>query len=332
MHRLGNLEQRLLNDFQHDFPCVPSPYKQIADQLYVSEESILKSYSALMAQGAISRIGPVFAPGAVGVSTLGALAVPPEKLESIANWISSLPETNHNYEREDRFNLWFVVTSATATQLDALLSEISRKTELPLLILPLIEQFHIDLGFDMMRQRAKSLGSNNISKTLRNAPIEDLSDEQCRIIHKLQRGIPITCRPFANLWPENPSKERETIEQVLSWKRSGIIKRFGVVVRHHELGYDSNAMVVWDVPDDQVSEFGSLAAQMPEVTLCYKRPRQLPEWPYNLFCMIHGKCREEVLDRIKVLSDTTNLCNFPSKTLFSKQRFKQRGAHYVFNR
>lgn len=331
MHRLGRLEQRLLNDFQHDFPCITMPYKAIADQVGVSEDIVINTYAALIAQGAISRIGPVFAPGTVGASTLCALAVPPEQLETIANWISGLPETNHNYERDDQYNLWFVVTAANSIRLNALIAEISQKTCLPLLTLPLLEQFHIDLGFDMVRARTKSLPANHIIKSEQNVPLVDLDETQYQIINKLQRGIPLTSRPFAHLWPDNSFMEQESIEQVLKWKNTGTIKRFGVVVRHHELGFDSNAMVVWDVPDSQVSRLGTLASQIPEVTLCYRRPRQLPEWPYNLFCMIHGKSRAEVLDRIKLLSDTTQLCNFPSKILFSKKRFKQRGAQYVFN-
>jgi DNA-binding Lrp family transcriptional regulator len=75
----------------------------------------------------------------------------------------------------------------------------------------------------------------------------------------------------------------------------GLIRRFGVVVRHHELGLEANAMCVWDVPDAEVSALGRRLAQEAAVTLCYRRSRVPPDWPYNLFCMIHGSAREEVL-------------------------------------
>lgn len=331
MHRLGRLEQMLLNDYQHDFPCVPEPYKAIADQLYVSESSVLDSFRKLITNGSISRIGPVFAPGAIGASTLAALAVPAHTLSEIADWISSLPETNHNYEREHTYNLWFVVTTPNVFRLNALVSEISEKTQLPMLNLPLLEQFHIDLGFELLQhgmdsgmRRGRVAGANKALPSI-------LDKAQYELIERIQSGLPLVSRPFAHIWPNNPSKEREALEQISAWKDSGTIKRFGVVVRHHELGFDSNAMVVWDVPDEKVSELGALVAQFPDVTLCYRRPRQLPEWPYNLFCMIHGKNRDEVLYRIQTLSEEMKLSDYPSKVLFSKQRYKQRGARYVFN-
>ena len=79
----------------------------------------------------------------------------------------------------------------------------------------------------------------------------------------------------------------------------GMIKRFGIVVRHRELGYRANAMVVWDVPDERVGEAGRTLAALPFVTLCYRRPRRPPDWPYNLFCMIHGRDRATVAGQIE---------------------------------
>jgi DNA-binding Lrp family transcriptional regulator len=109
----------------------------------------------------------------------------------------------------------------------------------------------------------------------------------------------------------------------------GIIKRFGVVVRHHELGYRANAMVVWDVPDDRVSEVGRQLATLPFITLCYRRPRRLPAWPYNLFCMIHGRDRATVENLIEQASALAGLADHARTTLFSRRRFKQRGARYA---
>lgn len=118
------------------------------------------------------------------------------------------------------------------------------------------------------------------------------------------------------------------IERIGVLQDSGIIKRMGIVVRHHELGYTANAMVVWDVPDDQVDTIGDKLGSQSCVTLCYQRPRQLPEWPYNLFCMIHGRERERVLEHIDSIVASQGLEQLPRKILFSGKRFKQRGAKY----
>lgn len=103
----------------------------------------------------------------------------------------------------------------------------------------------------------------------------------------------------------------------------------GVVVRHHELGYRANAMLVFDVPDDRVSQLGRCIGRFEFVTLCYRRPRRLPDWPYNLFCMIHGKDRATVLSRIDMLKDKCQLHDLPCDVLFSNRQFKQRGAIYM---
>jgi DNA-binding Lrp family transcriptional regulator len=104
-----------------------------------------------------------------------------------------------------------------------------------------------------------------------------------------------------------------------------MIKRFGVVVRHHELGYRANAMVVFDLPDGVVDGIGARLAEEPGVTLCYRRRRSPPDWPYNLYCMVHGRSREEARPVIERLAE---LAGIPATVLFSTRRFKQCGARY----
>lgn len=141
--------QRLLNDFQRDFPLTPRPYAALAERLGVSEDDVLLALRQLSEAGAISRIGAIVPPNTVGVSLLAALAVPPARLDAVARWISALPEVNHNYAREHRYNLWFVVTARDARHLDGVLERIEVHAGLPVLRLPLLEEFHIDLGFPL---------------------------------------------------------------------------------------------------------------------------------------------------------------------------------------
>jgi hypothetical protein len=100
------------------------------------------------------------------------------------------------------------------------------------------------------------------------------------------------------------------------------------VVRHHELGFTANAMTVWNVPDAKADAAGAAVAAHPFVTLCYRRPRRLPDWPYNLFCMVHGRDRDTVLSQIETLNRVAGLGGYPHAILFSRRRFKQRGARY----
>lgn len=144
-----HLRQRLLNDFQRDFPLTPTPYADLAEQLGVSETEVLGILRELTEDQTISRVGAIIPPNAVGASLLAAMAVPVERLVEVAGWVSGLPEVNHNYEREHRLNLWFVVTANDAGALERVLRRIETRTGLPVLRLPLLEEFHIDLGFPL---------------------------------------------------------------------------------------------------------------------------------------------------------------------------------------
>jgi DNA-binding Lrp family transcriptional regulator len=146
---LSDLEKRLLNEYQKGFPLTATPYADIARELGASEALVLEILKRLKDRGYISRVGPVFRPRKVGTSTLAAMAVAEERLHQVASIISSYEEVNHNYEREHDFNLWFVVTARDEEHLHAVLFEMEARTGLPVMNLPLEQQFHIDLGFPL---------------------------------------------------------------------------------------------------------------------------------------------------------------------------------------
>ncbi len=155
-----------------------------------------------------------------------------------------------------------------------------------------------------------------------------LSDADRRLVAEIQGGLPLSSHPYAEVGERIGMREQEVIDRIAHLQREGVIKRLGIVVRHHELGYTANAMVVWDVPDARLDEVGEKLSNESCVTLCYQRPRCLPGWPYNLFSMIHGKDRQRVLNYIESIIEVQGLAGIPYKVLFSGRRFKQRGARY----
>lgn len=144
---LSDLDRRLLDEYQHDFPLEPQPFAALADELGVSERKVLERLAYLKRFGALSRVGAVVRPNRIGASTLAALAVPPEDLEKVAEQVNAFTEVNHNYEREHHYNLWFVVTAEDRDHIDRVLAEIARVTGLEPLDLPMVEDYFIDLGF-----------------------------------------------------------------------------------------------------------------------------------------------------------------------------------------
>jgi len=149
MRQYTDLEQHLLNDFQHGLSLSPTPYADLAEQLGVDETTVLENLHQLQAEGVISRVGPVFRPNRLGVSTLAAMAVPGDELEKVAEIVSSFAEINHNYEREHEYNLWFVVIAADPGALQAVLTEIEVRTGYSVMNLPMLEDYFIDLGFKL---------------------------------------------------------------------------------------------------------------------------------------------------------------------------------------
>lgn len=316
------LALHLLNDFQRGFPLVSRPFAVIGAGLGIAESDVIEAYRAELERGAVSRIGAVIAPHRIGASTLAALRVPAERMYAVAALVSARPEVNHNYEREGEWNLWFVVAAANAASRDRVIEEIGAECGLPVLSMPLREAYHIDLGFDLMG------GHKFVAADDRDPPCA-LSGIEQRLMAALQDGLPMTPRPYAALGEAAGISEGMALELIERWIDEGIVKRFGVVVRHQELGYSANAMCVWDVPDEWVSALGYRLAAAPGITLCYRRERALPHWPYNLYCMIHGRDRSEVLAQRARQAALLGLDALPHAELFSLRRFKQCGARYA---
>ena len=144
---LDELDRRLINDFQSGFPLVPRPFAEIAARLGVDEAEVIARLGRLEASGAVSRVGPVFRSRRVGASTLAAMAVPPERVAEIAELVNGFPEVNHNYEREHEVNVWFVLTAPDEKRLTEVIGEIEARSGIEVLDLPMLEEYHIDLGF-----------------------------------------------------------------------------------------------------------------------------------------------------------------------------------------
>lgn len=326
MDQLAGLRGRLVNEYQRDLPLVPQPFGRIAADLEWCEEAVIETLQELTDHGVVSRVGPVIRPNTVGVSALAAMAVPARLLERVAGLVNRRPEVNHNYEREHRFNLWFVVTARDTARLNAVVADIERDSGLAVMVLPMLDDYYIDLGFDLAGG-GKPPVAGGASESRGGA-----ADGADRILlQAMQGGLPLVSKPYMQVGALAGMPEREVLGRLERLLDGGVIKRLGIVVRHHECGYRHNAMVVWDVPDDDVHAAGYRLAESESVRLCYRRPRRPPEWPYNLFCMIHGRDRQTVLEEIRRIEEAAGLADRPRDVLFSVRRFKQRGARYDFD-
>lgn len=311
----------LLNRWQHGFPLVAAPFAAIASECGRSEAEVIETYRDARRSGALSRIGGVWAAGAGGAALLCAMMVPPARLAAVAAQVDSVPGVNHNYEREHGFNLWFVITGRDIAALQQRLDTLQRELVLPLLRLPMQRVYRIDLGFDLERAAAHA------GPAAPNAPVPRVAPLDTPLAALVEDGLPLVAAPYAEWANRLGCREAQVRQTLQRWLAQGTLRRFGVVVRHHELGFDQNAMTVFDVPDTEVDACGAALARQPGVTLCYRRARA-EGWRYNLYCMVHGRERDAVRGCIADAARAAGLQQRPHEILFSRRRFKQQGASY----
>jgi DNA-binding Lrp family transcriptional regulator len=350
--KITQLQQDIINNFQKGFPLCSNPYLAIAQKLstkrhQVTEHSVFRTLSDLDSLGVTSRIGPVFDHKKAGASTLAALAVNDEDLDKVASIVNQFEQVNHNYARGSHFNitaynLWFVVTASDPISLNNTLMRIELLTGLKVLILPMEASYHLDLAFTINvtgtvspkvnDEFSTDAFSENIQPLSEIEPLTEirlLTEVQKSQLRKLiEAGLPKQLQPYKELAQTINSTEPQVLAQLANWQQTGLIRRFGLVVKHRKLGYNANAMVVWNIESEKVDSIAAELSKREEVSLCYRRPRRLPDWPYNLFCMIHGTDKNFVLQQIKELTEQLSLNSIEKDILFSYKAYKQKGASY----
>ncbi|MEI7429944.1 MAG: Lrp/AsnC family transcriptional regulator [Betaproteobacteria bacterium] len=292
------LDVRLLNDFRQNFPLCPAPFAELAARLDIAESAVLRLLEKLRREGKIARVGAVFAPKRIGASTLVAMTVAAGEMQAVSEAINRFPEVNHCCEREHYYNLWFVVTAGSEARLQAALEAIEEAAGKPIVRLPLEREYPL----------------------VEVAQFTALDEIGRRLVMALQEGLPLFFRPFSVLATRVGCDENEVLERIRLWCEEGVIKRFGVVARYPQPLAYSSALLVHDIPDDKVAQLGDVLAREPDVTLCYQRSRRLPEWPYNLFCMVSGPARNEVQARITQLRRSLDLTPYMHDILFTLPR------------
>ncbi len=328
MNPFSGHEIKLLNDWQRDFPLTSRPYEIIASNAELTHQSTISSYQRLADKGVVSRIGAVVNNGVLGSSTLACMSVAKPDLEDIAGKVSAHRGVNHNYERTHHYNLWFVITAPDQGGVNKTITDIEAQTGLSVMSLPMLEAYHIDLGFN--------LNGNTLPRPTRPAqkktPIVLTETVTCpvdrELLWVLEDGLGYCDQPYDDIARALDLSVDDVLNRIDRLQQCGAIRRFGVVVRHHELGYKANAMVVWNIPDGDIFDAVPVMTAAPYVTLCYRRPRRLPGWKYNIFSMIHGLDHDQVMAQIDELARQPALSGIEHEILFSKRRFKQTGARY----
>lgn len=317
------LQKALLEDWQRDFPLVSRPFAEIGRRIGADETAVIEALVALRTSGAISRVGGVVRPNTLGASTLAAIAAPDLEIAEVAENLAAEPGVNHVYLRENAVNLWFVVTGPDRDYVDGVIKRLEKQTGMHVLDLRLEKAYHIDLGFALNGE-----GSGKRHHAAKQNPPTEFAPEpgDRELVQTLTDGLPLVHAPFEDVAARLSCEESDILARLNELVAGTIIPRIGVIVRHRALGWRSNAMVVWDVPPEHVDAVGAKLANVQGINLCYRRTRYVREWPFNLYCMIHARSRDEALAILERASANTGLDGLPRRILFSLNCFKQTGA------
>lgn len=329
MPTITDLGRNFINDFQGGFPLHSRPFAISAKQLNCTENELINTVIQLRTEKILSRFGPLYNALKLGGGlTLAALSVPDTRYEVVTKMVNHYPEVAHNYRREHKLNMWFVVATEKHEQIDPTLDSIEQMTGLKVYNFPKQEEFYIGLRLHLYKD--KKLVTIPTPDSLEKCEL--LSSEKYsidstdrKLIHQTQAGLPITKTPYADIAQTLCLSETEVFQRLERMLQSAIIRRIGAIPNHYKLGLIANGMTVWDISDNQLLEIGSLVGQMDFVSHCYQRPRNLPLWPYNFFAMVHGHSRDEVAVKTRRIHDLLGNHCHAHDILFSTEILKKTG-------
>ena len=323
---LDAVDKDLLNEIQWSFPLVPMPYHELAKKFNISPEKIKEKLITLKSAGVIRQLSAIFDTRKLGYkSSLVAMKVDSDKLVDVANIINNHPGVSHNYERKHDFNLWFTIATPPGTNVK---TEVDKFSILPGVqatrMLPTIQMFKIGVKLDMNENKKQDIKPSEKKKKVVHVDFVATDDDK-KYVRELQKDLDIIDRPFQKSAQILGITEEELFEKIRYYENIAVIRRFAAILRHRDVGFVANGMIVWKVPEERIDEVGAKLGAFPQVSHCYQRP-SYPDWPYNVFSMIHCKSHDEAGDVAKTIQNQIDVNDYT--ILFSEREFKKTRVQY----
>jgi len=318
------MKDELLYQMQHAFPMTRHPFREIAKTVGTTEAEVLELVQKLKDEKIIRQTSAIFDTKRLGyTSSLVAFKVAPDQIDQAAQIINAHPGVSHNYLRNHDYNIWFTMAVAPDSRfgLERTIEILQEQTGAEdAIILPTLKMFKIKVQMDTTGKRAKK------EKVKQVAHKEiTLTDTHIAVIKELQKDITITSEPYAQAI-EKLHMDYETFFAIAhELKNAGVMRRFATILNHRKAGFSANAMSVWSVPEAEGERIGREMAAFSAVSHCYLRPKY-PNWPYNLFAMVHAKTQEECDALIEEMAKESGLTEYSK--LYSSVEFKKQRLVY----
>lgn len=323
---MDDLDKEILNEIQWTFPLVAKPYDEIARKFHVEPQTIKSRLTHLKETGILRQLSAIFDTRKLGYkSSLVAMEIESEKLEQVAQQINRHPGVSHNYERDHQFNLWFTLAVPPNSDLE---TEIDKFRKIPGIIkirmLPTLQLFKIGVKLDMVDGKKHEVKPSEKKKQIKDVKFSPTEDDK-EFIRELQKDLEITDRPFLGAAQKLNMTEQQIFEKLQYYEEIGVMRRYAAILRHRDAGFTANGMIVWNVPKERIDEVGDRLGAFPQVSHCYQRP-VYPDWPYNVFSMIHCKSRSEAKEMAQTIQSQINVNDYT--ILFSSREFKKTRVEY----
>jgi siroheme decarboxylase len=317
---------RALDRLQNGLPIDAEPFGIVANELNLTVEALLALVRNWLKTGILTRFGPLFDAERIGGAVrLCAMNVPQDRFEEIAERVNAHSEVAHNYERRHKLNMWFVLASDRPERLDDVTMLIEHETGLSVLGLPKLKEFFI--GLKVTPPPGTGLPETPLPERVtgisEKSPALDETDRN--LVAALQTGLPLVPRPYDVIAERAGLEPNAVVERIADMLKRGAIRRVAAVPNHFVLGWTKNAMTVWDVDEEAIDTLGTQIGHLPFVSHCYRRPRRLPDWPYSLFAMVHGRSRAEIDKKVAAITDICGEQLRASDRLYSTRIIKKTG-------
>jgi len=323
---MDNLDKEILNEIQWTFPLTSQPYHDIAKKFDVSLETVKEKLIRLKKIGILRQLSAIFDTRKLGYkSSLVAMEIESDKLDYVALQVNKHPGVSHNYERNHQFNLWFTLAVPPGSDLKAEVDKFSKLKGIKLVrLLPTIKLFKIGVKLDMVEEKKHEIKPSEEKKKIRDVKFIP-TEEDKEFIRELQKDLDIVDKPFSKTAQKLGMTEEQIFEKLKYYEEIGVMRRFAAILRHRDLGFVANGMIVWKVPEERITEVGVKLGSFPQVSHCYQRP-VYPDWPYNVFSMIHCKSEDEAHQVAKTIQNQINVEEY--MILFSSREFKKTRVEY----
>ncbi|MDA1191636.1 MAG: Lrp/AsnC family transcriptional regulator, partial [Candidatus Poribacteria bacterium] len=275
----------------------------------------------------IRQISAIFDTRALGYkSSLVAFKTPEDRVMEAARIINRHPGVTHNYERNHPLNIWFTIATPPESSPEEDVKILAEESGSSYRMLPTLVLYKIGVKLDMSENAVATAESEDkgFRRPVKQVEIT-LSAKERSFVREMQKQIEYVAEPFAPIADAVGVSQSELFEMASDFQQRKLMRRFAAILRHQNAGYNVNAMGVWCVPPDDAHAAGDAMSSFRNVSHCYLRPTY-PDWPYNLFSMIHGRSDQDCKDVAAAIQEKTGIQEYAM--LYSVREFKKTRLEY----